>query len=145
MPYVSSNAYPEAPVAKGGSLGRWFTVRRPGRSDGGDDLLRRWRCPAAVRVINTADGKRRVVCFAEDDEVTVDPDSAAFIIWEEYPRLRESVLAGQYTPGSAAQFYLRFGVIQLAKGKGALYHRMMQRGQTYHQIGLTGDQTMEGL
>ncbi|MFM5361646.1 phosphoadenosine phosphosulfate reductase [Aeromonas veronii] len=106
--------------------------------DGGDD-------PAAVRVINTVDGKRRVVCFAEDDEVTVDPDSAAFIIWEEYPRLRESVLAGQYTPGSAAQFYLRFGVIQLAKGKGALYHKMMQRGQTYHQMGLTGYQTMEGL
>ncbi|NMV27549.1 phosphoadenosine phosphosulfate reductase, partial [Vibrio parahaemolyticus] len=43
------------------------------------------------------------------------------------------------------QFYLRFGAIQLAKGKGALYHRMMQRGQTYHQMGLTGLQTMEGI
>lgn len=106
--------------------------------DGGDD-------PLAVKVINTADGKRRVVCFAEDDEVKVDPDSAAFIIWNEYPRLRESVLKGNYTPGSAAQFYLRFGAIQLAKGKGALYHRMMQRGQTYHQMGLTGLQTMEGI
>ncbi|MFH7098962.1 phosphoadenosine phosphosulfate reductase, partial [Klebsiella pneumoniae] len=71
--------------------------------------------------------------------------SAAFIIWNEYPRLRESVLKGHYTPGSAAQFYLRFGAIQLAKGKGALYHRMMQRGQTYHQMGLTGLQTMEGI
>ncbi|MDZ3971775.1 phosphoadenosine phosphosulfate reductase [Escherichia coli] len=106
--------------------------------DGGDD-------PLAAKVINTADGKRRVVCFAEDDEVKVDPDSAAFIIWNEYPRLRESVLKGHYTPGSAAQFYLRFGAIQLAKGKGALYHRMMQRGQTYHQMGLTGLQTMEGI
>ncbi len=86
-----------------------------------------------------------MVCFAEDDEVKVDPDSAAFIIWNEYPRLRESVLKGHYTPGSAAQFYLRFGAIQLAKGKGALYHRMMQRGQTYHQMGLTGLQTMEGI
>ncbi|HFL2999903.1 TPA: phosphoadenosine phosphosulfate reductase, partial [Salmonella enterica] len=72
-------------------------------------------------------------------------DSATFIIWNEYPRLRESVLKGHYTPGSAAQFYLRFGAIQLAKGKGALYHRMMQRGQTYHQMSLTGLQTMEGI
>lgn len=106
--------------------------------DGGDDQL-------AMKVVNTADGKRKLVCYAEDDETVIDPESASFIIWCEYPRLRESVLKGHFTPGSAAQFYLRFGAIQLAKGKAALYQRMMQRGQTYHRMGLTGTQTLETI
>ncbi len=50
-----------------------------------------------------------------------------------------------YTPGYAAQFYLRFGAISFAKGKGSMYHKMMQRGQTYHQMRLSGYQTMEGV
>ncbi|WP_235922512.1 hypothetical protein [Citrobacter telavivensis] len=49
------------------------------------------------------------------------------------------------TAGSAAQFYLRFGTVSLCKGKSALYHKMMQRGQTYHRLGLTGFQSMEGI
>ncbi|MEX9871169.1 phosphoadenosine phosphosulfate reductase family protein [Providencia huaxiensis] len=99
----------------------------------------------ASRIINTPNGKRRVVSFSEDSEVTIDADAAEFIIWEEYPRLREAVLAGQYTSGSAAQFYLRFGAVSLCKGKSALYNRMMQRGQTYRSLGLNGYQTMDGI
>ncbi|WP_277850708.1 phosphoadenosine phosphosulfate reductase family protein [Moellerella wisconsensis] len=99
----------------------------------------------ASRVINTPNGKRRVVSFSEDSEVTIDSDAAEFIIWEEYLRLRNAVLAGQYTSGSAAQFYLRFGAISLCKGKSALYNRMMQRGQTYRVLGLNGHQTMDGI
>lgn len=106
--------------------------------DGGDD-------PRAAKVINTNDGVRRVVSFAEEKEVVVEADAANFILWEEYPRLREKVLSGMYTPGYAAQFYLRFGAISFAKGKGSMYHKMMQRGQTYHQMRLSGYQTMEGV
>lgn len=106
--------------------------------DGGED-------ERASRLIKTPKGERRVVSYSEDSEVTIDADAAEFIIWEEYPRLREAVLAGQYTPGSAAQYYLRFGVISLCKGKAALYNRMMQRGQTYSQLDLSGHQTMEGI
>ncbi|OBU10592.1 hypothetical protein [Morganella psychrotolerans] len=99
----------------------------------------------ASRVINTPNGKRRVVSFSEDSEVTIDSDAAEFIIWEEYLRLRNAVLAGQYTSGSAAQFYLRFGAVSLCKGKSALYNRMMQRGQTYRVLGLNRHQTMDGI
>ena len=99
----------------------------------------------AGRGIKTPQGMRRVVSFSESDEIRIDNDAAAFIIWEEYPRLRRAVLNGEYTSGRAAQFYLRFGAIEICKGKSALYHRMMQRGQTYQRMGLSGFQTMEGI
>ena len=100
----------------------------------------------AARVINTSDGVRRVVRFEEQSEVMVDAEAAAFIIWEDYPsRLRKDVLNGHFTAGTAAQFYLRFGALQLARGKAATYHKMMQRGQTYERLMLTGYQTMEGI
>lgn len=92
--------------------------------DGGDD-------ERAARVIKTRDGHRRVVSFSEDNEVTVDEESASFVLWVEYPRLKSAIESGAYTAGSAAQFYLRFGTVSLCKGKSALYHKMMQRGQTY--------------
>ncbi|EYU16583.1 phosphoadenosine phosphosulfate reductase family protein [Photorhabdus aegyptia] len=97
------------------------------------------------RTIKTSKGLRRVMNFVEDDEVTIDEDAASFIIWVEYPRLKADVDAGKYTPGSAAQFYLRYGAVALCKGKAAIYHRMMQRGQTYHRLGLSGVQTMEDI
>ncbi|EHW2068061.1 TPA_asm: phosphoadenosine phosphosulfate reductase [Salmonella enterica] len=106
--------------------------------DGGDD-------ERAARVIKTRDGHRRVVSFSEDNEVTVDEESASFVLWVEYPRLKSAIESGAYTAGSAAQFYLRFGTVSLCKGKSALYHKMMQRGQTYHRLGLTGFQSMEGI
>ncbi|EDU8804815.1 hypothetical protein YD25_003691 [Salmonella enterica subsp. enterica] len=104
--------------------------------DGGDD-------PRAARSISTPDGMKKIVTFCQDDEMLIDADSASFIIHEEYPRLRTMI--DGYTPCSAALYYLRFGVIQIAKGKAAMYDRMMQRGQTYYQLGLSGQQTMESI
>ncbi|MGP8592346.1 phosphoadenosine phosphosulfate reductase domain-containing protein [Salmonella enterica subsp. enterica serovar Typhimurium] len=104
--------------------------------DGGDD-------PRAACSISTPDGMKKIVTFCQDDEMLIDADSASFIIHEEYPRLRTMI--DGYTPCSAALYYLRFGVIQIAKGKAAMYDRMMQRGQTYYQLGLSGQQTMESI
>ncbi|EFO7033548.1 phosphoadenosine phosphosulfate reductase family protein [Salmonella enterica] len=98
--------------------------------------------PRSARTIHTPAGSKRVVDFCDEDELTVDPDSAEFIVWEEYPRLRAQVRDGLLTPGSAAQFYLRFGVIQISAGKAAMYDRMMERGQTLHRLQLSGQQTM---
>ncbi|ELM1533934.1 phosphoadenosine phosphosulfate reductase family protein [Salmonella enterica] len=98
--------------------------------------------PRASRTIRTSAGVKRVVDFCDEDELSVDPDSAEFIVWEEYPRLIKQARNGLDTPGSAAQFYLRFGVIQIAAGKAAMYDRMMERGQTLHRLQLSGQQTM---
>ncbi len=103
--------------------------------DGGDDAR-------AARTIKTHSGYKRIVAFEDEEELSVDADSAAFIVWEEAPRLLERVREGGYTPGSSAQYYLRFGAIQIAAGKAALYDRMMERGQTLHRLGLTGYQSM---
>ncbi|MCI0323056.1 hypothetical protein [Cronobacter sakazakii] len=46
---------------------------------------------------------------------------------------------------SAAQFYLRFGVIQIAAGKAAMYDRMMERGQTLHRLQLSGQKSMSEI
>ncbi|WP_240043042.1 hypothetical protein [Photorhabdus luminescens] len=54
------------------------------------------------RTIKTGKGLCRIVNFVEDDEVTIDEDTATFIIWVEYPRLKATVDAGEYTPGSAS-------------------------------------------
>lgn len=88
-------------------------------------------------MMDTPEGTRCIVAFGEDDEVTVDEDSAAFILWNEYPDLARRARAGEFTPGAAAQYLLRFGVVSLAKGKGAVYHRMAARGQLYHRMGLS--------
>ncbi|MDM3260385.1 hypothetical protein OGV64_10670 [Citrobacter sp. Cf062] len=101
--------------------------------------------PRAARTILTPAGSKRVVDFCDEDELTVDPYSAEFIVWEEYPRLRAQVRDGILTPGSAAQFYLRFGVIQISAGKAAMYDRMMERGQTLHRLKLSGQQTMSEI
>ncbi|MDT0641075.1 phosphoadenosine phosphosulfate reductase family protein [Citrobacter werkmanii] len=101
--------------------------------------------PRAARTILTPAGSKCVVDFCDEDELTVDPYSAEFIVWEEYPRLRAQVRDGLLTPGSAAQFYLRFGVIQISAGKAAMYDRMMERGQTLHRLKLSGQQTMSEI
>ncbi|OOB84484.1 Predicted phosphoadenosine phosphosulfate sulfotransferase [Enterobacter hormaechei] len=106
--------------------------------DGQDD-------PRAVRRVETPEGTRCIVAFGEDDEVTVDEDSAAFIIWNEYPDLARRARAGEFTPGAAAQYLLRFGVVSLAKGKGTVYHRMAARGQLYHRMGLSDRIPLETL
>lgn len=91
----------------------------------------------AARAINTPSGKMMVASFAEEDEVMVDEDAASFIIWNEYDQLRQRVESGEFTPCSAAQYYLRYGVVSLAKGKGSLFHRLAQRGQLYQRMGLS--------
>lgn len=101
--------------------------------------------PRVARTILTPAGSKHVVDFCDEDELTVDPYSAEFIVWEEYPRLRAQVRDGLLTPGSAAQFYLRFGVIQISAGKAAMYDRMMERGQTLHRLKLSGQQTMSEI
>ncbi|HED4020674.1 TPA: phosphoadenosine phosphosulfate reductase family protein [Escherichia coli] len=101
--------------------------------------------PRVARTILTPAGSKHVVDFCDEDELTVDPYSAEFIVWEEYPRLRAQVRDGILTPGSAAQFYLRFGVIQISAGKAAMYDRMMERGQTLHRLKLSGQQTMSEI
>jgi 3'-phosphoadenosine 5'-phosphosulfate sulfotransferase (PAPS reductase)/FAD synthetase len=99
----------------------------------------------ASRIIRTAEGDKRVVAFCQESELTVDDDSAAFIVWNEYDRLLERARSGICTPGSAAQYYLRFGVVQISAGKAAMYDRMMQRGQTLHRRGLSGQQSMASI
>ncbi|MGV3692575.1 phosphoadenosine phosphosulfate reductase [Citrobacter freundii] len=101
--------------------------------------------PRVARTILTPAGSKHVVDFCDEDELTVDPYSAEFIVWEEYPRLRAQVRDGILTPGSAAQFYLRFGVIQISAGKAAMYDRMMERGQTLYRLKLSGQQTMSEI
>ncbi|EDG1208950.1 phosphoadenosine phosphosulfate reductase family protein [Escherichia coli] len=99
----------------------------------------------ATRTISTPQGLKKVVDFCDEDELSVDPYSAEFIVWEEYPRLIAQVRDGIQTPGSAAQFYLRFGVIQIGVGKAAMYDRMMERGQTLHRLKLSGQQSMSAI
>lgn len=65
--------------------------------------------PRVARTILTPAGSKHVVDFCDEDELTVDPYSAEFIVWEEYPRLRAQVRDGLLTPGSAAQFI--FGLV----------------------------------
>ncbi|PPY14225.1 phosphoadenosine phosphosulfate reductase [Cronobacter sakazakii] len=101
--------------------------------------------PRASRTIRTSKGEKRVVDFCEEDELSVDSESAEFIVWEEYPRLIKQARGGLLTPGSAAQFYLRFGVIQIAAGKAAMYDRMMERGQTLHRLQLSGQKSMSEI
>lgn len=106
--------------------------------DGADDAR-------ATRTIRTPKGSKRVVDFCGEEELSIDPYAAEFIIWEEYPRLRAQVRDGLQTPGSAAQFYLRFGAIQIAAGKAAMYDRMMERGQTLHRLRLSGQQSVSSI
>ncbi|WP_050569758.1 phosphoadenosine phosphosulfate reductase family protein [Dickeya sp. NCPPB 3274] len=106
--------------------------------DGSDD-------PRAARQIMTPEGAKRVVSYCEDDELTVDQEAAEFIVWCDYPVLRDRAATQLLKPGGAAQYYLRFGVVQIAAGKAAMYDRMMQRGQRLYELGLSGKQTMDEI
>ncbi|QIR16455.1 phosphoadenosine phosphosulfate reductase family protein [Shewanella aestuarii] len=96
------------------------------------------------RIINTKQGPRRVTSILEDDKLTVDEDAAEFIVNTEYPNyLRDK--KDTYNPSYAFQYFLRFGAVQLCKGKQALYHTMAQRGQCYRRMGLNGQLTMDEI
>lgn len=93
--------------------------------------------------VKTKDGTRRLVSFTVTNEISIDEDAADFILWEEYDRLIESARKGHSTPAAAAIYYLRLGAVSIAKGKQALYHEMAQRGQTYRQLELSGNVSIE--
>lgn len=95
--------------------------------------------------INTKAGPRRVVHFQEDSEVTINSEAAEFALFEDYPRLRESVEDGTYSPSYAATYLLRLGAISLAKGMASKSDEMLARGQRYHHLGLTGTQSIEEI
>ncbi|EEX1006897.1 phosphoadenosine phosphosulfate reductase family protein [Escherichia coli] len=101
--------------------------------------------PRASRELNTANGQVSVVSFAEEDEVTVDEDTASWIIWHEYDELRQRVSSGEFTACSTVQYLLRYGAVRLAKGKGSIYHRLAERGQYYQRHGLSDKQPLEEL
>ncbi|MCQ7713812.1 phosphoadenosine phosphosulfate reductase, partial [Salmonella enterica] len=77
-----------------------------------------------------------VVAFGDEDELTVEEDTASWIIWHEYDGLRQSIADGEFTPTTAAQYLLRYGAVRISKGKGAVYHRLAQRGQTFSRLGI---------
>lgn len=99
----------------------------------------------AARTLATATGKKSIVSFDEEDEVTVDAGAASWIIWHEYDGLCQRTSSGGLTACYAAHYLLRYGAIRLAKGKGSLYHKLAQRGQRYQRMGLTDNRTLPEL
>lgn len=99
----------------------------------------------AARTLVTATGKKAIVAFDEEEEVTVDADAAAWVIWHEYDDLRQRVSDGGLSSCYAAHYLLRCGAVRLAKGKGSLYHKLAQRGQRYQRIGLTVKRSLQAL
>src|SRR5690606_23087691 len=94
------------------------------------------------KVINTKVGRRRVVNFSEESEITVNREAALFALFNDDPRLRDQSEEGFYTPSYAATYLLRLGAISLARGMVSKSDEMMSRGQRYHQLKLTGALTM---
>lgn len=98
-----------------------------------------------LSTVKTKDGLRKLVAYTVDSEITVNAETASFIVWEECERLIASARKGHYTPAAAAIYYLRIGAVSVAKGKQALYHEMSQRGQTYRQLGLSGNVSIQEI
>lgn len=92
--------------------------------------------PRASRSLKTVESSSVVVAFEEEDELTVEEDTASWIIWHEYDGLRQRIADGEFTPTTAAQYLLRYGAVRISKGKGAVYHRLAQRGQTFSRLGI---------
>ncbi|EEX8181955.1 TPA: hypothetical protein PRU65_004672 [Escherichia coli] len=86
-----------------------------------------------------------IVAFEEEDELTVDEDTASWIIWHEYDGLRQRVSDGEFTPVAAAQYLLRYGAVRISRGKGAVYHRLAQRGQAYSRLGINDQTSLPSL
>ncbi len=78
--------------------------------------------PRASRSLKTGESSSVVVAFEEEDELTVEEDTASWIIWHEYDGLRQRIADGEFTPTTAAQYLLRYGAVRISKGKGAVYH-----------------------
>ena len=97
------------------------------------------------KVINTKVGRRRVVNFSEESEITINSEAAEFALFEDYPRLRDAAENGTYTPSYAAAYLLRLGAVSLAKGMASKSDEMMARGQRYHELKLTGAVTIKDI
>ena len=94
----------------------------------------------ASRSLLSSGESLNIVAFEEEDELTVDEDTASWIIWHEYDGLRQRVSDGEFTPVAASQYLLRYGAVRISRGKGAVYHRLAQRGQAFSRLGIN-DQT----
>jgi len=90
----------------------------------------------ASRSLKPGESSSVVVAFEEEDELTVEEDTASWIIWHEYDGLRQRIADGKFTPTAAAHYLLRYGAVRISKGKGAVYHRLAQRGQTLFRLGV---------
>lgn len=90
----------------------------------------------ASRSLKPGESSSVVVAFEEEDELTVEEDTASWIIWHEYDGLRQRIADGEFTPTAAAHYLLRYGAVRISKGKGAVYHRLAQRGQTLFRLGV---------
>lgn len=60
--------------------------------------------PRASRSLKTGESSSVVVAFEEEDELTVEEDTASWIIWHEYDGLRQRIADGEFTPTTAAQY-----------------------------------------
>jgi hypothetical protein len=131
----------------------WLDLKKTGWSLGGlhdglsDPLseMTAFEDEGVLSAVKTKDGLRKLVAYTVDNEITVNPETASFIVWQEYDRLIDSARKGHYTPAAAAIYYLRIGAVSVAKGKQALYHEMAQRGQTYRQLGLSGNVSISDI
>jgi hypothetical protein len=52
----------------------------------------------ASRSLLSSGESLNIVAFEEEDELTVDEDTASWIIWHEYDGLRQRVSDGEFTP-----------------------------------------------
>lgn len=57
------------------------------------------------------------MAFEEEDELTVEEDTASWIIWHEYDGLRQRIADGEFTPTTAAQYLLRYGAVRISKAR----------------------------
>jgi 3'-phosphoadenosine 5'-phosphosulfate sulfotransferase (PAPS reductase)/FAD synthetase len=96
-----------------------------------------------TKPVKTSQGVRELIAAEETADFQVDMESAYFILNFEYDRLIERARSGAMTPAAAAHYYLRLGVISLAKGKMSLYDNMAARGQRYRSLGISGQQSFE--
>ncbi len=78
-----------------------------------------------------------IVAFEEEDELTVDEDTASWIIWHEYDGLRQRVSDGEFTPVAAAQYLLRYGAVRISRGKVRCTIDSLNAGRPIHVLALT--------
>lgn len=94
-----------------------------------------------TKPVKTSHGVRELIAANEEAEFNIDMEAAYFTLNYDYERLIEQARSGMWTPAAAAHYYLRTGIISIAKGKVAMYDTMAARGQRYRQLGICGQQS----